>query len=320
MRAERLLNILTTLQARGHATATELATENEVSLRTIYRDIDNLALAGIPVYAERGAQGGYRLLNDYKVQLNGMNQGEVQALVLSGLGSSVRGLGLSAAVASAEKKFAAALPAGLRDEVTRLRRHFYLDSSAWFNDAEEPVFLASLFAAIWEQQRIRIHYRSWRRESDIALSPLGVVLKSGAWYLVANHDGELRTYRVARIQSLTLHTGDHQCPPGFDLATYWRDSQARLDAAMHPTVARVRVSSLGLRILPELCGSYARTRIEVSEAADTDGWYEVSLPVQQTEHAVSELLRLGAELEVLSPHDLREAMRQTVSSLHAFYT
>ncbi len=319
MRADRLINILTTLQARGHATATALAEENCVSLRTIYRDIDALAMAGIPVYAERGSQGGYRLLNGYKVQLNGMSAVEASALFLSGLGNTATGLGLDAAILSAEKKFAAALPETMRNDIGQLRKRFHLDAPGWFNDAEQPVFLQAVFDAVWHKRWLRICYRSWHREKSIDLAPLGIVLKGGSWYLVGQSDNIPRTYKIMRILSLEVIDGSFAALADFNLASYWEANTERLDEEMHAVIAHVRVSPLGLQILPELCSSYARRKLILTGEADVNGWQELALPVGQTHQAVSEFLRLGNELEVLSPASLREAMRATVHALATRY-
>lgn len=319
MRADRLINILTTLQASGRATASGLAEENDVSLRTIYRDIDALTMAGIPVYAERGAQGGYRLLNGYKVQLNGMSAEEASALFLSGLGNTATGLGLDAAIFRAEKKFAAALPEAMRNDIVQLRRRFHLDAPGWFNESEQPAFLQTVFEAVWHKRWLRIRYQSWKRETSVDLAPLGIVLKGGSWYLVGQSDKTPRTYKIMRIQSLEVINGSFAALEDFNLASYWEANTERLDEEMHTVIARVRVSPLGLRILPELCSSYARRKLVLTGEADANGWQEIELPVSSTHLAVSEFLRLGNELEVLSPVSLREAMRTTVNTLATRY-
>jgi predicted DNA-binding transcriptional regulator YafY len=199
MRASRLLSILTTLQARGRTTAPELAEACEVSVRTIYRDIDALAAAGIPVYADRGAEGGYRLLDGYRVRLNGLSPPEAEALFMAGLPGPAAALGLDAAVMAAQNKVMAALPANLRENAGRMQERFHLDAPSWFGEAEEPVHLRAIAGALLRERLIKIRYRSWRAEKQRRVAPLGLVLKGGSWYLAGSVDGSVRTYRVARI-------------------------------------------------------------------------------------------------------------------------
>ena len=147
MRASRLLSILTTLQARGQVTAPELAEACEVSVRTIYRDIDALAAAGIPVYADRGAEGGYRLLDGYRVRLNGLSQPEAEALFMTGLPGPAAALGLEPAMLAAQTKLMAALPANLRPNAGRMQERFHLDAPSWFGEAEQPKHLRAIAGA-----------------------------------------------------------------------------------------------------------------------------------------------------------------------------
>ena len=189
MRASRLLSILTTLQARGRVTAQVLAEECEVSLRTIYRDVDALSAAGIPVYSERGSAGGYRLLDGYRTRLNGLSAREAEALFLTGLSGPAADLGLGAAMAAAQLKLLVAMPADLRAGAERMRARFHLDAPAWFGEAEQPANLQLVAGAVWKQLRIRMRYRSWKAERERIVEPLGLVLKGGAWYLVGRCDG-----------------------------------------------------------------------------------------------------------------------------------
>ncbi|UDQ91513.1 YafY family transcriptional regulator [Xanthobacter autotrophicus] len=319
MRASRLLSILMVLQARGAVTAQALAEECEVSLRTIYRDIDALSAAGVPVYAERGAGGGYRLLEGYRTRLNGLSAQEAQALFLSGLGDAATALGLGAVLAAAQTKVTAGLPANLRSAAARMRARFHLDAPGWFYEAEEPPFLQAVAAAAWEQHLIEIRYQSWRAEKRRRVAPLGLVLKSGAWYLVGSVEGSVRTYRIGRIRELEPLAERFEPPVGFDLAAWWGESTRRLEAEMYPNRATVRLSPLGLRMLEHVTPSFSRAGMVVGDS-DAEGCRIVTLRVGSLWEASSELMRFGAEAEVLEPPELRARVMQTLEQMRQRYT
>lgn len=319
MRASRLLSILLTLQARGRVTAQMLADECEVSLRTIYRDIDALSASGIPVYSERGSDGGYRLLEGYRTRLNGLTEKEADALFLAGLQGPAADLGLGAVMAAAENKLLVALPPELRDSAERMRTRFHFDAPGWFNAAEQPAHLPRIADALWQQRAVRTWYRSWKAEKRREIEPLGLVLKSGAWYLVGKAGGEPRTYRVSRMHDVETLERRFERPPDFDLSAYWAESTRRLDREMHPRLATLRLSPLGLRIVKEIASAYARDALMVLEGPDADGWTVVRLPVGSDYAARSDLLRLATEAEVLDPPDLRAAMARAIATLHERY-
>lgn len=181
MRASRLLSILVTLQAQGRRTAGSLAEELEVSVRTIYRDVDALSAAGVPIYAERGAGGGFRLLDGYKTRLTGMTGPEAQALLFAGLPGPARQLGLADAYFSSRLKLLASLPAPLRDEAVQIAARFHLDTAAWNPEETSLDLLPDLAGAVWDQRRVRIAYESWTKASTLLVEPLGLVLKAGVW-------------------------------------------------------------------------------------------------------------------------------------------
>ncbi len=318
MRASRLLSILITLQARGRVTAQALAEDSEVSVRTIYRDIDALSAAGVPVYADRGSAGGYRLLDGYRTRLNGLSAREVEALFLSGLPGAAAALGLDAAMAAAQLKVAAALPPELQSAAERMRTRFHLDAPAWFHAPEAPEHLQSLSAAVWEERLVEIRYRSWKAEKERRVGPLGLVLKSGAWYLAGAVGGDVRTYRVARIRELRILNACFERPADFDLAGYWRDSTRRLEAELHPGRAVVRLTPMGLKMLEPLTSPFARSGMEVGEP-DVRGDCIVVLPVGSMREACSELLRFGIEAEVLGPPELRARVGEIIQQLATIY-
>ncbi len=318
MRASRLLSILMALQARGRATAQALADECEVSVRTIYRDVDALSAAGVPVYADRGAEGGYRLLDGWRTRLNGLTTSEAEALFLSGLSGPAAALGLQGAMAAAQLKLAAALPPELRDAAERMRTRFHLDAPGWFHGPEEPDHLQRLACAVWEQRMVEVRYRSWKRETERRVGPLGIVLKSGAWYLVGAVDADVRTYRVARVRELSVLDEGFERPTGFDLATYWAASTHRLEQEMHGNRATVRLSPIGLRMLEPLTSPFVRAGAEIG-APDANGYCIATLLVGSLWQASSELLRFGIDLEVLDPPELRAHMADIAANLHRRY-
>jgi predicted DNA-binding transcriptional regulator YafY len=320
MRASRLLSILTTLQARGRATAPELAEACEVSVRTIYRDVDALAAAGVPVYADRGAEGGYRLLDGYRVRLNGFSPPEAEALFLSGLPGPAAALGLDAAMVAAQNKLMAALPENLRQNAGRMQERFHLDAPGWFGETEEPKHLRAIAGALLHESQIKIRYQSWRAEKQRRVAPLGLVLKGGNWYLAGSVDGSVRTYRVARILDCSVLETRFERPADFDLAAYWQAATLRLEAELHPNIVKVRLSPFGVKLLDALSQHYVRSRTRIDDTIDADGWRIAHMPIGKTVwHAAAELLRLGPEAEVLEPPELREKMTELTQGMAQRY-
>ncbi len=309
MRASRLINILTSLQARGRLTAAQLASENQVSLRTIYRDVEQLSLAGIPLVSDRGADGGYRLLEGYRMSLNGLSADEAQALFLAGLPGPIAELGLGAVLSSAERKLTVALPEGLRPSASLARNRFHLDSIAWFGEADQPRHLVAVASAVWQCRRLTLRYRSWKEEKSVTTEPLGIVLKGGAWYLVSRTDDEVRTYRVSRVLACEEAGDAFERPEGFDLPDYWRKSTDRFETELYPTRARLRVSSLGASLARELAPGIGTSIMIVADEPDEQGWFDATIQFGSIRGAACDLLRFGAEVEVLAPAELRDRLR-----------
>jgi predicted DNA-binding transcriptional regulator YafY len=326
MRADRLLSLLLLLQNRGRMTAPQLAAELEVSVRTVYRDIEALGAAGVPVCADRGPAGGYRLLDGYRTRLTGLTDAEAGSLFLAGMPGPARELGLGAVLTTAQLKLRAALPAELGEQAARVQERFHLDAPAWFRDAEPVPHLAAVARAVWEQRVLRARYRRWRGEVRRELRPLGLVLKGGIWYLVAAADGgtaetgaAVRTYRVSRFLQAEPAGGGFERPAGFDLAAYWTESSRRLEAALHQGTARLRLSPRGRKLLPMLFGAAGARALEAAGPPGGDGWVEVELAVESEAVAVGDLLRLGTEAEVLGPDGLRRAVAEAVAVLARRY-
>src|SRR5438128_7101344 len=197
MRAGRLVSLLLLLQTRGHMTAEQLATALEVSVRTIYRDVEALSEAGVPIYADRGPLGGIRLVDGSRTRLTGLTNQEAETLFLSGLPGPAAELGLGTVVTAARLKVLAALPPELRARASRISQRFHLDAPGWFQTAEQVQHLERLAEAVWDNRTIEIDYPHDDAPVTRRLDPLGLVLKAGIWYLVARIGDGMRTYRAS---------------------------------------------------------------------------------------------------------------------------
>lgn len=240
MRADRLLSLLMLLQTRGRLTAQELAQLLEVSERTIYRDLDALSSAGIPVYAERGPGGGISLVDGYQTRLTGLTRPEAQALFLLSMAGPLADLGLDRAINDALLKLSASLPSSQREDAQHLRQRIHMDTTWWYYSRETLPYLAMLQEAVCHDRTILLHYLDeYESNTQHLLNPYGLVSKAGIWFLVAAHatTGELHIFRVSRIQSVEISEASFVRPSDFDLATTWRDYCLSLEA-QHPQLAR----------------------------------------------------------------------------------
>jgi predicted DNA-binding transcriptional regulator YafY len=319
VRASRLISLILLLQARGTMTAGELARELEVSERTVYRDVLALSGAGIPIYADQGRGGGYRLVGGYRTGLTGLSREEAEALFLSGLPGPAGQLGLADEVAAVRLKMLAALPPALRDATARTGRRFHLDIPGWFTTADPPPLLTELARASWADQVVELRYR---RDGEVTrtVEPYGLVLKAGIWYLVARVDGGHRTYRVDRVVAVEPTGATFERDETFDLPAFWAERTADFVESMLTMEVTVRLSSLGLRTLGYAVEAPAARRArEAAGEPDGDGWVVTRLPVESLVIGYSALLRLGPEVEVLDPPELRERMTETAARLAELY-
>lgn len=306
VRASRLLSILMLLQARGRVSATELAEHVEVSVRTVYRDIEQLSAAGVPVYAERGRGGGFRLLAGWQTKLTGLTIDEAQAMFLGGLSGPAEQLGLGDALALAQRKLAAALPTDWQSDALRVSSRVHLDPIGWYQPPSTADHLAVVAAALWADEVLEVRYESWTSTSDRRISPLGLVIKAGAWYIVADAGGSTRTFRLSNVLTARA-TGEHfQRPSTFDLARHWTAATLDFERSRYRGTATVLVSELGLDVLRRLSTAIAAATSE--PGGDIDGWRRVTIPIESVPHAAGQLLQLGVEVEVLEPVELREQM------------
>lgn len=301
MRADRLLSILLLLQARGRLTGRELSASLEVSARTIHRDLEALSASGVPVVALRGARGGWELAEGWRTQVPGLDDAEMRALLMA----QPRVIGdrpLAAAAERALSKLMAAMPEGQRERVASMRERLYVDPTGWRGTSEELTMLPVVQDAVARDRQLRMTYHTPGRDSRArVVSPLGLVAKAMMWYLVADGDGGVKTYRVSRIESAEILESPVHRPRGFDLAAHWSQSQQRYAEERRRVTVTLRVEPLTARTL-----RYYQQVSELPATADAEGWVRVRLTFEAETEANFVVSGLGPRAEVLEPAWLRD--------------
>jgi predicted DNA-binding transcriptional regulator YafY len=325
MRAARLIKMVLLLQSRPSMTAAELARELEVSERTVTRDAQALSEAGVPVYAERGRAGGYRLIGGYRTRLTGLARGEAEALFLSGVPGALREMGLEDAASAARLKVSAALLPSLRDASRTAAQRFHLDAPSWFREPRTPELLPAVADAVWDDRTVAARYRRGREEVVRELEPYGLVLKAGVWYLCARvardeGGGAFRVYRIDRFTAVEAGGERFERDDGFDLPAFWAERAEQFARSILRAEVVVRLSARGVRGLPYAVDALsAREALAAAGAPDADGWVTVTLPVESEEVAHTQLRGLGPEVEVLAPAALRERFARDARRLAGLY-
>jgi predicted DNA-binding transcriptional regulator YafY len=304
VRASRLVSFLLMLQTRGQLTAVELADRLEVSERTVQRDAQALAVAGVPIVSVRGPAGGYRLERGYRTKLTGLDAVEAEALFVGPAAE----LGLGRELAAARLKLLASLPAELQERADRAARLFHLDTRGWFREEDRVPHLPVIAGALWRGRRLDMRYQEGPAVVSRRLDPLGLVLKAGVWYLLARRRGEERVYRVSRIVSARERAEPCTRPPDFDLAAAWARRSEEFERSRTRIEVTVRVPQRQVRFL-------RAARVVADGERPT-----VVAQFDGLDHAFRSLLAYGAQAEVLAPRALRERIAAAAAETAALYS
>jgi len=312
VRADRLVAVLLILQARGRVTAAELAEELEISERTARRDLEALAMAGIPVYSQAGRGGGWSLLGGSRTDLSGLTAAEARTLFL------VAGPSASATpqIKAALRKLVRALPEPFRAQAQAAASAVVIDPTSWDRThVPAPAHLDVLQRAVVEAVQVRIVYAAPDRPpTQRTVHPLGLVAKASVWYLIADTDAGMRTFRLSRVRAVTLTQDPVERPKGFDLETHWRSVVAELDERRVTFRAAARVEAEAIPWLRSALG----TRLSVRDAT-TDGQVDVEIRSWSARTLAGELAGFGRWLEVLQPAEVREELARVGEELRERY-
>ncbi|WP_245807736.1 helix-turn-helix transcriptional regulator [Halobacillus massiliensis] len=318
LRGDRLVKILILLQAHGRITTKDLAEKLEVSERTIHRDMDALSTSGIPMYAERGKNGGWALVDDYKTNLTGLKEEEIRSLFLSPSEQLLEDLGLTRTFENARNKLAASVPSLYRESAKSIWERIYVYTTTWRVKKEKIRAFETLKKAIWNDRKLKITYRRADGQSvERLVNPLGLVAKGSRWYLAAaKPDGELRSYRVSRILTAEETEEIFKRPVNFNLGEYWKSSTKDFIESLptYKILADIRTS-----ILPRMRFTDRFVQVEQLEEEEREGWVSVSLTFNTEEEALGYILSFNDKIRVYKPADLPKKIVKLVEATKALY-
>ncbi|MEO1256113.1 MAG: YafY family protein [Bacteroidota bacterium] len=321
MRADRLLSIMLLLKVNNGMTAKTLATKLEVSTRTIYRDIDALSMAGIPVYTQRGENGGCFLDEGYRLTLQDLTRTELEALFVNGASDALQALGLNQHANDSRLKLLNTLPTQQQKSIQQFQNRLYIDSQGWFPQHIDNTYLGVFQEAIWTAHKLQVHYSRFNgEEKHLQLSPYGLVVKANVWYVVgqSNHNPQPRTYRISRVKSAKILPHTFEIPSKFDLQEYWHAQKAQFSQS----VPKLNVSLYVTTDLYEILNKLVKGRIVPIERYDdktNNGWRYATVDFYDANEARAILMSFGNRIIIDKPDDLRDSIIAYAQSIVEMY-
>lgn len=315
MRADRLLSILLILQNEHKLTTKELAEKLEVSERTILRDMDALSSAGVPVYAERGRDGGWMLSGNYRTSLTGLKMEEFLSLLISSHPKLLTDLGFKLHFDAAFQKLLASSPSSIRQHTEMIRKKIHIDGTGWHSSNETNPFLPLVQEAVWQERKLFFAYKRDREPVERTVHPLGLVAKQSVWYMVAEIDGEFRTYRISKMLHAIMLEESFTPPANFDLALYWEQSTKRFKQNLPSYPARLNVWKHRLDRLKQ--ERYVKV---LHTDPEENGWIPAEVEFETLDSACEITLSYGGCVKVVAPAELRDKVMSEAQSVLALYS
>ncbi|OWA37000.1 hypothetical protein B9G55_02675 [Saccharibacillus sp. O16] len=317
MRGDRLMKIVLLLQSRGRMSTRELAEQLEVTPRTVSRDLEALGQAGIPIVAHRGRFGGWSLMEGYRSGLTGMTPSETAALLLRASSGPLHDVGMGEHYEAALEKLRAAYPQAERQGADWIQRRLLIDESGWNEESSSVTEALSICQeALWAAHKLRFAYvkepggaRGVRR-----VKPLGLVVKRGSWYLVAQERQVVKRFRISRMEAVEELEESFSYPESFDLRTYWAEAMRTFSALLPYYEAKLCMNEEALQAFREERFAHIQHC-----APNADGSYHVQVDLETLAFAVRFILGLGRLVRVLDPQELASRIAQEAQSVARQY-
>ncbi len=316
MRADRLVRIILLLQRHPQLTAHDLAQRLEVSERTILRDIEALSAAGVPVYAERGASGGFRLVDGYRLDLSGLRMPELRTLLLGRRTALWHDLGWAQDAAAAQDKLRHALPPDMAAQANSVSQRILIDDGPWFATRRPRTAIVRLLSAIWQNRQVAVTYTHPDGTTlHRGLAPYALVAKAGVWYVIAEREGAVRVYRADRMGVITVLDEPFDRPAAFDLQPFWLDWTHAFEASRPRIIARLAVSPAIYRDFLQ-SSAWSVEQIEDPNGHHPD--YRVTMVFEHLETAARHIVSFTPDVRAIEPVELTSAVRQAALRITAW--
>ncbi|GGG67944.1 helix-turn-helix transcriptional regulator [Paenibacillus radicis (ex Gao et al. 2016)] len=315
MKSDRLLSILLQLQNYGKLTTGQLAEKLEVTKRTIIRDMDALSAAGVPVYAERGPQGGWTLSPQYRTQLTGMKAEELAALFFSSQGGLLQDLGMHKHYELAFEKLLAASPDSIRLNAQTVRQKIHIDGAGWHQSIETFPLLPAIQEAVWEERKLLITYNKDTETVSRTIDPLGLVSKQSIWYVVAASEDIVKSYRISRLLTADKLDEHFSAPDNFELDRFWEQSTMRFIRELPRYHATIEIAETAFDAFKQ-----RRYLQVISHSPPHKGIISAEVQFNTLESACQIMLSFGPHVTAVAPHELRSKLIETIEAMRVAYT
>ncbi len=320
MRLHRLLGIIMLIDSRGTMKANQLAKILETSERSVYRDIDILCEAGIPIMSIPGPNGGYSFMDNYKINIGALENNDAVTLLLSSMGvRAERNTKAADHLKNALIKLENSLSEEHRSEIMRAKEKFFVDSEPWWGKRIENRHIDIIREAVLNLKKIKVHYKKYDAEASVRiLRPYGVIVKDSEWYMAAfcESKNDLRIFKCSRIEIIEVMDESFIIPKDFDLEKFWESSKQQF---VKKSLARAKPYFYPVKIKhkeeykPLLKGFSVNSSIQ----SDTDWIYDIDMLSFET--ACSVIFPLSDRIEVLEPLELRNYILKKAEKIIDFY-
>ncbi|MGL5379847.1 helix-turn-helix transcriptional regulator [Clostridium sp.] len=315
MKADRLISILMLLQVHKQLTANDLAKRLEVSVRTIYRDVESLSSLGIPIFTDRGSNGGIKLLGDYQTTLTGINKDEIYSLFIPTGDKILEDLGIKKVKHSTMLKLLGSSSASQLSEIKNIQNYIYIDMYSW---GENPIkidtdILSTLQTGIWNSKVLNIVYRKINETKNVILNPLGLVCKRGIWYLIGENSEIIKTYKVSNIESALVTDESFDRPSDFNLEKHWKSSTSNFKNSIPKHTFTFKVNPSIINHIKE------RQFISISNIKIEDDDVYMDIKFDAIFQGLEFAFGYGKDIEIISPTTAIDDMKKISSEILDLY-
>lgn len=313
MRVHRMISILLLIEAKGKIKAKELAEEFETSIRTIYRDVDALCEAGIPLITDTGPNGGIHFLEGYTVGIKNLNGDDIINLYLNGMGVKAdKQSDMAMKVNSALLKFQKNMSTELNKDLDTVRKRFYVDDIPWWGEKSKLQNIDTIMQAVWQSIKLKITYNKHGGEiTKRDIRPYGIVINEMNWYMIAycEKSNDIRTFKCERITECQRQIEKFIVPENFSVEEFWKKSKKLFisecsQSEKYPVT--LRIDKHRINVLKNF---------EIYEIEEDINHIEATINMFKYEFAKYEILEIIAYVEVLKPVELRNYVEEELSNI-----